>query len=493
MNKGISIENCKEWMKNRNINPITKKKISETGTIYKKLFNKCDIKNKIINFCTKMKEDITDDDKYYMKIKNFCDYILKEDQPIVELPKKLRSPPAMVKIRNEITSSSKNSSSTIIDIIEKDRYKKYGKIMDYFKKINLGKKGCIKPAIKENTYTLNNDIGLYKQIGSASRFGIVYKSSNINKKYSSNEIPKFVVKIQLVSKSFKSELKILKIIMKLSKKENIPCIPYIYNIMECNTIIRDKEYPILLQKATKINKNYSLILYELATGDLNSFLKKERDNNHWKNCYEQIFMSIFLFHSIIGNNHNDTHSENFLYRKIKPGGCFCYNINGINYYIENLGYVWMIWDYGNAYPIKKLLDYYWIEDYMKINLYMRKRDIKIEQSNFFKQYINKTQNEYYNRFGYLDDKIKITPETYKLQENLAEHIYYKSYKKDNITAIYYLVKNMGVEKEAITEYQWFKMMLDNNLLFSKTPIGEVISTTVFTNPNKFYYADKLSY
>jgi len=91
--------------------------------------------------------------------------------------------------------------------------------MNYFKDINLNSNGCIEPAIKDNTYTLNNHIGLYKQIGSVSRFGVVYKCGNINKNYSSL-IPKFVTKIQLQTEIFKSELKILLLIMKLTSKNN---------------------------------------------------------------------------------------------------------------------------------------------------------------------------------------------------------------------------------------------------------------------------------
>jgi phosphatidate cytidylyltransferase len=44
--------------------------------------------------------------------------------------------------------------------------------------------------------------------------------------------------------------------------------------------------------------------------------------------------------------HNDCHTGNFLFHKIKPGGYFHYNIFGIDYYLENLGYLWVIWDFG---------------------------------------------------------------------------------------------------------------------------------------------------
>ena len=208
--------------------------------------------------------------------------------------------------------------------------------------------------------------------------------------------------------------------------------------MKCDNIIKDKEYPLPLQKAKKIHKYYTLILYELAEGDLKSFLlKKPRNYNIWKNCYEQIFMSIFVFRSVLLSHHMDAHSRNFLYRKIKPGGCFCYNINGINYYIENLGYVWMIWDYGNAVSLKEFSDIDWHQDYTRINLFMRKRDLQIEKSKFYKQYIYDDPKlpPNYNNFGFLDDNVKITSEIYKLQEAVAEHIYYKCYKKDNIKYI----------------------------------------------------------
>ena len=407
------------------------------------------------------------------------------------------------KISKEIILSSSNNSASVNDVIEKERHKKYEKIMEYLKNIKIGKKGCIKPASKENTYTLNSDIGLYKQIGSVSAFGVVYKSININKKYVSNNIPTFVTKIQLMSDVFKYELQTLQIFMNLTDNHNIPCFPYIYNIMECNNIIKDKNYPTPLQKATKRNKYYTLILYELASGDLISFLKKkERDYKIWKNCYEQLFMSIFAFHSIIKYNHNDCHSKNFLYRKIKKGGCFCYIINGIHYYIENLGYVWMIWDYSNARPLDRLSDYYWIYDYLRIYSGIRHPNAKIDNIDF-----RKPPYEEDIFFGFLDNKIKVSRETYNLQDKLAEHLYYKTYKQDAKKSIFdYFRKSEikgkrktmtddyfwkgALEEDRITEYEWFKMMLDSNLLFSKIPIGEVISTTNFTNPNHFYYGDR---
>ena len=67
----------------------------------------------------------------------------------------------------------------------------------------------------------------------------------------------------------------------------------------------------------------------------------------------QIFISIMFFHYYTNSHHNDAHSGNFLYHKIKPGGYFHYNIYGKDYYLENIGYLWVIWDFGLATHFSK--------------------------------------------------------------------------------------------------------------------------------------------
>ena len=57
-----------------------------------------------------------------------------------------------------------------------------------------------------------------------------------------------------------------------------------------------------------------------------------------------------FFHKYINAFHNDAHAGNFLYHRVKPGGYFHYNIYGKDYYIENIGYLWVIWDFGLIQP-----------------------------------------------------------------------------------------------------------------------------------------------
>ena len=57
-----------------------------------------------------------------------------------------------------------------------------------------------------------------------------------------------------------------------------------------------------------------------------------------------------FFHKYINAFHNDAHAGNFLYHRIKPGGYFHYNIYGQDFYLENIGFLWVIWDFGLIQP-----------------------------------------------------------------------------------------------------------------------------------------------
>jgi hypothetical protein len=101
------------------------------------------------------------------------------------------------------------------------------------------------------------------------------------------------------------------------------------------------------------NANILMIMSELADGSLFDFYKKELNNDYKNkkiilNAFGQIYISLIFYHKIMNAFHGDSHSGNFLFRRIKKGGYYHYNIFGKDYYIENLGYVWEIWDFGIA-------------------------------------------------------------------------------------------------------------------------------------------------
>ena len=498
MNKNFTTGECSKWNKNKLINPKTNRNIKENSALYNNIKSICskttkkDINSIINDFCQtykiKSSDILNSNDKYiYKKYIEFCNSI-KDDLKKKVKDKSLSSSSKKKDIKKDLKKKDKSlSSSSKKKDIKKDLKKKdksssssfktqdllinkfeyYNKIIKYLKDINFKSNNCISLTSHNNKYLLTNNIKLYKQIGTKSVFGIVYKAKNINKSYKS--IPKFVVKIQLQTKEFKNELSIFKLFSSYAFKNNIIHIPLYYYDCLCNNIIKEPAYPKLLTEAKKIYKNYSIILYERADGDLKSFIDSRNYNeNIWKNIYEQIYMSIFIIHNL-GYLHNDAHSGNFIYRKIKKGGCFHYKINGEDYYIENIGYIWMIWDYGNTRDAKLQASYAMLEDYYRINTFLCHRNIELEATKAFNNNLI-VMVLHKEPTGHLDNKIHIPSSIKYIQNKLFE-------KFIDINPDKYLT--MKAQEKKINDKSFIKLLKDENLLFSKTPIGEIIySTTI---------------
>ena len=218
-------------------------------------------------------------------------------------------------------------------------------------------------------YRLGNKIILDKQIGSKSVYGIVYLAhyqSNINNQNNLNKLNKFAIKVINYSKNNEIEYKVLKEVTKQVILFKCPHFPITYGLIKCdNKKIRSK-YDISIVNEIALSdinksKNYpdlirnNISLYyqinELASGDYNKYRVYYCNNEkQLLNSIAQIYISIMFFHKHINAFHNDAHSGNFLYHKIKPGGYFHYNIYGQDFYLENIGYLWVIWDFGLIEP-----------------------------------------------------------------------------------------------------------------------------------------------
>ena len=211
-------------------------------------------------------------------------------------------------------------------------------------------------------YRIGNNIILKKQIGTDSTYGVIYLSSFRDK---INKIYKFAIKLMLVDKYNKLEIEILKILKNSVIKGECPHFPILYANLVCrkfynlkrrssykksesNSSIEENiiNYPEIIRRNYKNGKFY-FMLNELANGDLKTFINKYyNDNNLIQNALVQIYLSLLFFYKTTLHWHNDAHSGNFLYHKVKPGGYFYYNILGIDYFLENLGFLWVIWDFG---------------------------------------------------------------------------------------------------------------------------------------------------
>ena len=369
-------EICDIWLKKKTINPQTLYKIKENGPVYKKLLKKCSLnkqsdkeicdkwlKNKTINPETLHK--IKENGPLYKELEKQCSLYIKSDKD-----------KAANKIQKLFTPFIKRVSANIID-----RINFFIIIRKYILSINKKYKNiCMRLyKIDEKTnlpiYRLGNKIILDKQIGSKSVYGIAYLAhyqNDINNQNKLNKLNKFAIKVVKYSINNEIEYKVLTELSKLVISFKCPHFPITYGLLSCDNknikstydidlhinksaIYNDKYYPDL------INNNTSLYyqINELASGDLNKYRTYNYTNkNLLLNSLAQIYISVMFFHKYINAFHNDAHGGNFLYHNIKPGGYFHYNIYGKDYYLENIGFLWVIWDFGliQPFPNSKLIN-----------------------------------------------------------------------------------------------------------------------------------------
>ena len=371
MNKLPEKEICDKWLLNKTINPLTMRKISETGVIYKKLVKKCipiekvkltqkDIcdkwlQNKKINPETSRK--ISEKGAIYKKLVKKC---LAKPEIKSEINSKAIKMNAFKKIHKLFIPYIKRSTINIIDRIN------YFLIMKNYLLSIKEKNNCLRLYnIDRNhaniVYRIGSKIILDKQIGTPSAYGIVFLShfkSNVKYGLKFDKLNKFAVKITNQSADNKKEIQILKQLTRYVIELKCPHFPISYGSLSCdNPKIKSKnsdDYLIVKNKHNNriylpemINKNKTFLIQinELASGDFNSLFSKPNNIDAF-NAISQILISIMFLNNYTKMYHNDAHTGNFLYHKIKPGGYLHYNIYGKDYYLENIGYLWVIWDFG---------------------------------------------------------------------------------------------------------------------------------------------------
>ena len=213
-----------------------------------------------------------------------------------------------------------------------------------------------------NNYKLNNDIHLFKKIGTDSVYGSIYNTKyKINDKYYN-----ICGKIMCSTKGNIEETKLLKTVTEFTFNKTTPHFPILYYNGSITKNHELKNMNSQLPQAVGNCNKFIISFNEIFSGDLKTFMnecKHKNNKNILINSLEQIFISILTFHIKIGKSHNDCHWGNFLYHKIKPGGYIHYNIFNKDIYLENMGYLWIIWDFGLT---SKLNNYNRYKDYNRI-------------------------------------------------------------------------------------------------------------------------------
>ncbi len=267
----------------------------------------------------------------------FVNDVYVEELPgVTEFKKKIAA--------KKISTFLKNTVLKRAETLE-NRTKYYNSIQYYLK--NVPYYNCIKPikyvknGVNYNGFELDSTLKLTRQIGSKSKYGVVFQTAT------RNSILTLTSKLMPVNRCNKQEV-ILNttvttlIIRKLSRHFLMS-----YRVFKCMEKSTDMMMPIPIK-----NKEYYVNLNELAHGDLKMLCHNHEfleSDEYLYNVMMQCFIAIYTFHKI-GYSHNDCHWGNFLYHltKYTTNGYYHYEINGATFYMKNCNYNMMIYDYGFA-------------------------------------------------------------------------------------------------------------------------------------------------
>ena len=183
-----------------------------------------------------------------------------------------------------------------------------------------------------------------------------------------NSIRSFVVKTigntegEETQNMIDNKINNMKILSDSVLMKKCPHFPILYSVLYCNKFKEfdnspkpgsntpdinnenKRDFPSYIQIYD--NNKLISILTETANGNFNMFRSKFFDNSELlENAIAQIYISIMFFYKITGKYYGYASSDNFLYHRITPGGYFHYRIFGKNYFIKNLGYLWVLWNF----------------------------------------------------------------------------------------------------------------------------------------------------
>jgi hypothetical protein len=88
--------------------------------------------------------------------------------------------------------------------------------------------------------------------------------------------------------------------------------------------------------------------------DFDTWAKRIHGEEMWFNALFQIMIGLIALQSKFRMVHTDFHTKNILVQRVEPGGYWTYIVDGHKYYLPNLGYIFLINDFGFAWIPEKL-------------------------------------------------------------------------------------------------------------------------------------------
>ena len=458
---GRKYKKCKD---NKIRNPYTNRCILKNSLFGKNILKSLELniqcpEDKILNLynneCISKKSNIG---KKFLKQYNYYNYkklkksiIKKNNKSISDITTSDKS------ISDKSISDKSLSDKSISDISISNTSIDKENVLLYNRKINLKKN--IK-YINKNKINNNNCLLFYKKDNNDNLFLInntkiiiknIDKNNNIYKIINNDNI---AIKIIIDNNINRKDIEINKKLNEIVINNICPHFPLYYTNFECNknNNIINKKYDIIYPQIIRFNKDKSFlyVFKEVYNGNFKDFIKKNYKNSELiKNSISQILLSILFFNTLTNYYHKNTNWNNFLYYKLEnKGGYIHYKILDNDYYLENLGYLWIINDFKTATNINK----------------NNELSIDYDIYKFNKGFIDKN-NQLDNNiklFNFIDNNII---NLYK-QINFYHIKYYtfKKYNKDNYKnltkGILYLLKINNFIKTKIN---------DNDIIINKNP------------------------
>lgn len=221
-----------------------------------------------------------------------------------------------------------------------------------------------------------------------------------------------------------------------------------------------------------------------------SWAQRKYTDDIWFNALFQIIYALVSLKRYYNMSHTDFHTDNILVHKVKPGGFWVYTLNDVKYYLPNLGFVFLLHDFGFAWIPQKLVVNWHNKDTLKYITNIGKefydlacfidslkRDYKLPKyfewfinNNFFSEEIDYvlSKNYYRDFWNYIKDNDSIS--TKLKNEFKKQYVNYPSINKS------YKGNKMTLEKK----FNW--LFNDKNSHdFSR-----------FSNANQFIYTNKIN-
>jgi hypothetical protein len=230
------------------------------------------------------------------------------------------------------------------------------------------------------------------------------------------------------------------------------------------------------------NKTVNIYNEYVNYGNFDTWAKANHTIDEWNNALFQIMVGLLAMKRYFGMLHTDFHTKNILVQKVQAGGYWVYIIDGFKYHLPNLGYVFLINDFGFSWIKNKLfikwherqtlqyitkagMHFYDISIFIKQLLSTKKYNLPVSfkeflKTSFYKEEISYTlSHNYYKKWlNHKQEKYKsITKDYNGVNTTLAQKVYSLFYSQ-------YKIKNTSLDK--IEAYS-----LDKAFDKSKLPIN----------------------